>query len=439
MNLSVEQVLALAPDASAASAARKLGVAKPWTGLGRSERALWGECQGSALYQVRVDLTDMATKCSCPSRKFPCKHALGMLLLAASSPPLFAASPHPEWVSDWLGRRASSAERKEARAAEPAKAPDPAAQAKRAEQRLARVRKGVDALDLWMCDLIRNGLAAAQSQAPWEAQAARLVDAQAPALASRVRRLAEVDGKDGQWTVRALGELGKIALLTHAFRRIDVLPAPLRSDVRQMIGWTFTQEEVAESGEAVNDEWLVTGQWVEDADRVRVQRSWLVGSRTSRTALVLQFSAGGAPFGENVIPGTAFEADLVYWPSASPLRATIRARVGSQRVWTGRLPGFDRVDAFLASVAEATARMPWHERAVACLRGVTPIHLGTRGRIVRDVDGNALPLAPLDAWPLFALSGGSPVDLAAEWDGDTLVPLAAVVDGAFHLLAKGGA
>ena len=83
MNLTLEQVLALAPDASSAAAGRKLASANAWSCLGSNEAAIWGECQGSALYQVRVDLADLTVKCSCPSRKFPCKHGLGLLLVLA--------------------------------------------------------------------------------------------------------------------------------------------------------------------------------------------------------------------------------------------------------------------------------------------------------------------------------------------------------------------
>jgi hypothetical protein len=442
VNLTAEQVLALAPDPGSASAARKLAVARPWRGLGRSDRALWGECQGSALYQVSVDLADMATKCSCPSRKFPCKHALGLLLLAAASPSALAAGDPPEWVGDWLTRRAASAERKEARAVSAAdRVPDPAAQARRAEQRLARVTKGLEALDLWLSDLVRGGLAGVESQpaAYWEAQAARLVDAQAPALASRVRRLAHVVGGDARWPARLLDELGRIAMLTHAFRRIDALPGPLQADVKQLIGWSLTQDEVLAQGETLADEWLVAGQWTDDDERMRAQRTWLAGARTGRTALVLQFAAGAAPFAENLIPGTAFAGEIVYWPSAEPQRALVRARTGTARAWSERLPGFDRVEAFLAAVGEATARQPWLDRTVACLRGVTPVHRGKAGRVVRDALGMALGLAPVDTWSLFALSGGAPVDVVAEWDGEVLLPLAAIAEGTHHVSWKGPA
>ena len=35
---------------------------------------------------------------------------------------------------------------------------------------------------------------------------------------------------------------------------------------------------------------------------------------------------------------------------------------------------------------------------------------------------------------LLALSGGAPVDLAGEWDGERLLPLGAVVDGRYEVL-----
>ncbi len=46
-----------------------------------------GLCQGSGRqpYQARVDLAEPAFKCSCPSRKFPCKHGLALLLLFAKT------------------------------------------------------------------------------------------------------------------------------------------------------------------------------------------------------------------------------------------------------------------------------------------------------------------------------------------------------------------
>jgi hypothetical protein len=109
------------------------------------------------------------------------------------------------------------------------------------------------------------------------------------------------------------------------------------------------------------------------------------------------------------------------------------------RTWADRLPGFDCIDAFLDSVAAATARQPWLERSVACLRGVTPMHLGKAGRVLRDAEGRTLGLGSTDVWGLFAISGGAPVDVTAEWNGQSLLVLSAVVDRVYHPLSTGAA
>lgn len=97
-----EQILALAPDASSAKAGKDLATARKWVSLGCTEQAAWGECQGSGSspYRTQIDLSEPAFRCSCPSRKFPCKHGLGLLLLLQSNPALFEQAVPPAWVSE---------------------------------------------------------------------------------------------------------------------------------------------------------------------------------------------------------------------------------------------------------------------------------------------------------------------------------------------------
>lgn len=82
-----------------------------------------------------VDLAGPDYKCSCPSRKFPCKHALGLLLLWSAGS--VGAGTPARWAQTWLVGRAERAP-----ASEQAR-PDPAAAAKRAERRDTRVAAGV--------------------------------------------------------------------------------------------------------------------------------------------------------------------------------------------------------------------------------------------------------------------------------------------------------
>ena len=105
------QIEQIAPDSGSLGRARKTARPSKWADLGHGDEALWGRCKGSgkSAYDVRVDLKDYGAKCSCPSRKFPCKHSLALMLLAADSVGVFAAGSPPDWASDWLDRRRAKA------------------------------------------------------------------------------------------------------------------------------------------------------------------------------------------------------------------------------------------------------------------------------------------------------------------------------------------
>ena len=84
--LEESRILAMAPNASAISNAKKLCDKGAFLKLWRSvdDTLYMGECKGSGKsnYTVSVDFIDEAnpvTRCTCPSRQFPCKHGLALL------------------------------------------------------------------------------------------------------------------------------------------------------------------------------------------------------------------------------------------------------------------------------------------------------------------------------------------------------------------------
>lgn len=441
--LTSEQIVALAPDASSVAAGRKLSSTKGWQNLGQNAQALWGECQGSALYHIAVDLTTYTTKCSCPSHKFPCKHGLGLMLLAASQPTVLGAEADPpEWVATWLEKRTAAVTAKQEKAAKPPTEKAVASQSKAAEKRGQKVDAGIAMLDLWLDDLIRNGLASVESQPTsfWENQAARMVDAQAPGLATRLRRMAEIPGSSAEWPQKLLADLGQLALLTQAYARLDHLDPSLQEDIRQSIGWTVKSDEIEARGETVTDEWSLLGQRTEDVPAMangRMQRTWAIGATSGRTALLLQFSSNGAPFTEMIIPGVRQAGTLRFWPGIVPTRARFDERHGAAIPITATAfsAGMTSIAAYLGTVADVLARQPWQDRFLCVLRDVVLL-VARNGAAwhVRDSTGAALPLAGDDHWPLMAFSGGRPIDLAAEWDGVALTPIGAIAENTYHLL-----
>ena len=422
-----ERVLALAPDASSQRTAQSLASGRAWPATGAGTGALWGECRGSAAapYRAVVDLSGPAYRCSCPSRRFPCKHVLALLLLWAEGAVRDDAAGPPDWAASWLITRAARASR--APSGEAAEPKDPKAAARRAQQREARVASGLAELDRWLCDQARQGLAASQQAGygHWDDIAARMVDAQAPGLAERLRALASVPHSGGGWDGRLLEEYALLHLLAVAYRRQDELPPPLRETVRSRIGFSLRQAGVLAGGQPVRDHWQVLARRDLDQDRIRARRTWLRGRKTGRDALLLSFAAAGQPLDDSLTVGTDADADLVFYPGAVPLRAVVLAKHDDS---DGEPPDGGPVAGLLTGYAAALAADPWLDSWPAVLE-ITPARAPAPA--VRDADGDAVPLHPGagDCWPLFALSGGRPVTLAGEWTPRGLWPLTAWDEG----------
>ena len=200
-------------------------------------------------------------------------------------------------------------------------------QARRAAQREARVRDGVAGCRVWLDDLVRRGLAAAQSDpaADWERAAARLVDAQAPGLASFIRRIPMMMASGPGWDTRTVDLLGRLHLLSARAERLDDLPADLAVDVRTALGWTQSREDALAST-GVADRWTAVGQVIEEEERFRAVRTWLVGRDTGRRALILEFAAGSQPLERSIVAGSSFDGELAFYPSRQPLRALLKSR-----------------------------------------------------------------------------------------------------------------
>lgn len=420
--LTPEQVFTLAPDPSAAAAGRGLAVPGVWVSSGTNEAALWGECKGSGKtpYRTQIDLSEPAFRCSCPSRKFPCKHALGLMLLYAAQPAAVPAAEPPPWVTEWLTNRAAAATRKAAAVERPAPAADPAPAAQTAREQ--RVAAGMHELERWLEDQLRAGLAALQGTAPgaFDTFAARMVDAQAPGAARLLRAAGTLAVSGSGWQSRLLDRLARLHLLARAYANLAALPPEAQADVRTAVGFTQNQDELR-AGPGVPDQWLVLGRSVELEDRLRVQRTWLWGMHSGRPALVLDFSAAGRPLDVSLTPGMCIEADLVFFAGAAPLRALVRERFGYAD--GAELPAAPLHEA-LGSYAAALAANPWLER-YPLICGPCTLGRNAAGWHIADTAGRSLPLTPqyTDHWRLLARTGGRPFTLAAEWDGERLTPL----------------
>lgn len=347
---AVEQ---LATDQASLKAAA--GLAKPgrWSGVGISDDAalIWGECAGSGAnpYRVMADLRDKGSKCTCPSRKFPCKHALALFWLKAEGIVPFAVGEPPEWVGEWLARRRSTGgapkatkatadkDLDAARSVEPEPVYDAKAVARRETASARRIEdterlilEALDALEQWIGDQLRLGLGGFVDDVTTRCRriAARLVDGKAAALAGHVdempARLLALPSGD---RVRgATVELARLALLCRAFRA-----DPRDPELRRTIASAENRETLLADPSAMR----VTADWEVLAEQVRTRRDGLISQTTwllnltagPRFAMLLDFFPASAGRRTSAVtPGEQFVGELLFYPARSPLRALLIQR-----------------------------------------------------------------------------------------------------------------
>ncbi|WP_438292168.1 SWIM zinc finger family protein [Streptomyces sp. HUAS TT7] len=438
-----EQVLALAPDDASRKAGSRLGTAGPWSESGCDDAgAVWGLCKGSGSkpYQTVIDTSGPGYKCSCPSRKFPCKHAIGLLLLWSTNEQPMPAGTAPDWAEQWLkGRRSRANEANPSSTNRDISTVDAESAKRRADRRSARITTGATELEQRLADLLSGGLAAAErpGYGLWEETAARMVDAQAPGLASRVRELGAIPGSGPDWPIRLLEECALLHLLDRAWLGREGLPDPLAATVRTRIGAPTSPQ-----GPAIRDNWQVLAQYDTADAKLTTRRIWLYGRESGRSALILDFGAAGRAPGTALPVGLTMNADLTPYPGAGQLRAALGERYTTPSEPDGPPPGVTATEA-VGRYGRALLNDPWLDTYPVTLTGAIPTpptNSDTHWQLTDTEEELALPITPGAAarpalWKLMALSGGAPITIFGECGHRGFTPLAAWPEGAKKLVA----
>ena len=161
MELTEQLILLQAPNPAAAENGRKLSKKGSFSALKRTQDGTlyWAECAGSGKnpYRVSIDWTnpDAPTcRCSCPSRQFPCKHALGLMFEQLEGKP-FEEAEIPEDIAEKRAKQAARAAKKEA-ADEPSKPKRTNAAARK--KKLTKQLEGLDMAEKMVDSLLSSGL-----------------------------------------------------------------------------------------------------------------------------------------------------------------------------------------------------------------------------------------------------------------------------------------
>ena len=446
--MTPEIARSLAPDDGTLTRAQSFASPRKWIFVERNERALWGECSGSGSepYRAVVDMNGPAYKCTCPVKRFPCKHTLALLLMAADGHvDTFGKNPPPQYVTDWLDNR----DRRNAAKAEPRTeeqlAKSEASKDKTRTERLELMEDGIADLQRRLLDMVREGIAVLDNATPeyFQDLAARMVDAKVGGLSRRIKSWASLrsDYPD-DWHERLLAELGTLYLFTKAFKNFDKINEHLQTEILIQAGMSIKKEDLLNQ-KGIEDDWLVMAQIeTKEEDNLTSRRVWLMGKESGKTVLVLDFAFGNMGFPSAWINGYVYHAEVVFYPSAYPLRVVVKsAELG--KVFS-QIIGYQDFIHFFDAYSKAVAQNPWLNDFPVLLANVIPVFNKNQFFLIDvnkkyitcqfDLNAENKDLNDDIGWKIMALSGGKPIAIFGEWTGENLRPLSIFAEGRFIVL-----
>ncbi len=164
MKITEEWIISQAPNSSAVQNGKKLSQKGSFSSLGKTDddTLFWGDCAGSGKnpYHTSIDFTNEAAptcRCSCPSRQFPCKHAIGLMFEILNGK-TFAVSEVPQDLAEKRAKKAARDAKKEENKDKPIsdkpKKINNSAKIKKINKQL----EGIEKAEQMLSDLIFHGL-----------------------------------------------------------------------------------------------------------------------------------------------------------------------------------------------------------------------------------------------------------------------------------------
>lgn len=430
MEITSEKIRLIAPDEGTLERAKGLALSYLWKELKGNESILWGKYESteSHIYEPKVYVPELNYHCTCPSRKAPCKHVLALLLLKIkeSAAIINTAEETPQSIRLWLK---SLEEAKEKSAANQEIAD------KNRAKRLEQMAAGVEELEIWLSDMIQQGLAAleGQDEGYWQAVGAKMVDAKLGSIGRKLKLFVDLAGTK-HWHEQLLMDLSELYLLAQGFKRMELLPEALQQEILTVAGIAIKKQEVLDQHNGITDNWLAIGQTSGKEDKILYRRTWFLGEKTQHQGMVLEHAPAHIGFDTSWTVGAVYQGETLYYPSVYPLRMLFRQFRFSNEPFSNFV-GFEDFEAFLEAYAEATAAHPWIVAFPALLEDVIPV---VQGEDLLLLDKNRKFLnAKMRAdshWKLLALSGGHSICVFGEWEKGTFFVMSALAENRLVVL-----
>ncbi len=325
MKISEEEILDISPDSASTKNAQKLYNKTKWI-VKKSQRAIWSEIYGSGKkpYLTQIDIGSLAFKCSCPSRKFPCKHGLALgLYLASHGIESITQDSEPIWVEEWINKRTKKRQEK------PKEVKSPEKLKENLEAKWEKASKDIEVLEMWLLDNMKLGILNFPNYdySYWQELRKRMVDIKLSGINIFFTLLEEID-YEAEWEESVLLILSDLYLLIESIKRYKTLEENFKNELERLLGWSLSKQKLLldEKATIIDDTWMVVGVDIDKSESLTSRKVYLYGIKNNKWAYILEFSHGGSYFEDQFTKGSFIKAKLVFDSGVLQIRAYLKER-----------------------------------------------------------------------------------------------------------------
>lgn len=263
MNITLTDIELLAPNAAALKNGKDLVAKKKFVKLYKSEddTLIWGECAGSGAnpYICSADYLEPSApvfRCTCPSRQFPCKHAIG-LLHAFATGSNFVQADIPQDILDKRAKIEKKQEHKDQQQKEQVDKPKKV-NSKALEKKAGTQLEGIAHAEKMLQSIVQLGLSVidARTKRDYQEQVKQLGNYSISGIQTAFSDLfLQLEGiENGQYT-KVIDQINYLyALLKKSKEHLTAkkenpeAPMELCTAIEEQIGYVWKLDELKEAG-----------------------------------------------------------------------------------------------------------------------------------------------------------------------------------------------
>ncbi len=237
------------------------------------------------------------------------------------------------------------------------------------EQRLKNIQAAAYEIQVRLRDALRSGLFRIASAVleNTESLRRRLIDNQAPGLASMIARLSDIQPESRFWKREFVGSITRIYMLSQAISRITSLSPEWQNEVLILAGVSYPQAEVL-AANGVQDTWLCLAATQSPFNSMTMVRTWFVGRASRRLACNIEYMAGGHHIASMLSPGTCYNATFHFFPGIHSMRVL---HEGISKSWQPFAPqAYQGIDVALRICRRAFADNPFMQDIPLIMSGL---------------------------------------------------------------------